>query len=210
MSTVFSLKDLTRRIKLEAIKLDPQNARSHNERNLESIKNSLIEHGQVEPLIIRKANNRLIGGEGRWRAMRELGWTEAEAVVLDIPAKAARKLAIRLNRTAELAEWNFEHLVDNFREIGESFDFSLLGFEPHEVEPLLKASWTPPEIVDLPTKKGQKHSPIALSDEERQAIDKAIGKCQTLQGVKLGDGAALKIICEFYLNNVRAGKGKKA
>lgn len=210
MSTQPSLKALIRRVKLDSIKLDPKNARSHSERNIESIKNSLAEHGQVEPLVLRQAGNRLIGGEGRVMAMRGLGWQDADAVVLDISAQAARKLSVRLNRTAELAEWNFEILVHNFQEIGESFDFSVLGFEPHEVEPLLKASWTPPAIVDLPAKGVTGNPAITLAENERKAINKAINRCRTnLKNNELADGQALKIICEFYLSNAKPDKARK-
>jgi ParB-like chromosome segregation protein Spo0J len=70
-STTASLS--IRRVALSTLHLDPANARQHGERNLESIKASLARFGQAEPLIVLKRTGRVIGGNGRMVAMRELG-----------------------------------------------------------------------------------------------------------------------------------------
>ena len=51
-----------RRVALEALHLDPANARLHGEVNLEAIKASLARFGQAEPLVVHKATGRVIGG----------------------------------------------------------------------------------------------------------------------------------------------------
>lgn len=49
--------------------------------------------------------------------MFSLGWTEVDIAEVDIDNAAAAALAITLNRTAELAEWNDETLDSILREI---------------------------------------------------------------------------------------------
>jgi ParB-like chromosome segregation protein Spo0J len=95
-----------RRARVASLHVDPANARSHSERNLEAIKGSLMRFGQAEPLVVHKPTGRVIGGNGRLAAMKELGRTECDVVELDLSAIEATALAIALDCTAELAEWN--------------------------------------------------------------------------------------------------------
>lgn len=101
-----NLSSITKRVPLASIHHDPANVRTHGERNLEAIANSLRSFGQVEPLIVQKSTGKVIGGNGRLTAMRSLGWAEADVVELDIDDTRATALGIALNRTAELAEWD--------------------------------------------------------------------------------------------------------
>lgn len=95
-----------RRVSLSEIHLDPSNARRHPDRNIQTIIGSLKTFGQVEPLVVQKGTGKIIGGNGRYVAMREAGITEADVYELDIDDPKATALGIALNRTAELAEWD--------------------------------------------------------------------------------------------------------
>ncbi len=68
-----------KRVPLSGLNLDPANARSHGERNLDAIRASLASFGQAEPLIIQARSQRVIGGNGRLVAMRALGRREAQS-----------------------------------------------------------------------------------------------------------------------------------
>ena len=95
---------------LEALHEDPANARKHGPKNLEAIRGSLLEFGQVEPLVIQKSTRKMIGGNGRLGVMRDLGWTEAKVFEVDCDNAQAVALGIALNRSAELAEWDQDAL----------------------------------------------------------------------------------------------------
>jgi len=99
---------------------DPRNARLHPDENLAAIKASLAEFGQVEPLVVQRSSGRVIGGNGRLRAMLELGWREARVVRLDLDDARATALGLALNRTAELATWDTSTLTALVRELGEA------------------------------------------------------------------------------------------
>lgn len=66
-------------IPLDMLEFDPNNARTHPEKNIEAVKKSLTAFGQVEPLVVQESSSVVIGGNARLQAMRELGWTEASA-----------------------------------------------------------------------------------------------------------------------------------
>ena len=92
-----------RRVPLDALHLDAANGRSHDERNLGVIMGSLARFGQAEPLVVHQGSGRVIGGNGRLVAMRELGWGECDVVELPLGELEATALGIALNRSAELA-----------------------------------------------------------------------------------------------------------
>jgi DNA modification methylase len=126
------------RVPIDSVYEDPANTRLHGERNLESIVNSLRRWGQVEPLVVRKGDRRIIGGNGRHVAMKKLGWTECEIVEVDVTDSQAAALSIALNRTAELAEWDEQALATMLNSLqAEGFDVGDIGFDDAELAALL-------------------------------------------------------------------------
>lgn len=111
-------------MKIETLKLidviaDPKNPRTHSEDNLATIEASLRAHGQVEPVLIQKSTNRIIAGHGRVEALRRMGEQTVEVIRLDVSDQDADKLAVRLNRSAELAGWDENILGDLLRSFGD-------------------------------------------------------------------------------------------
>lgn len=90
---------------------DPKNARTHGERNLAAIRASLERFGQVEPLVVREGTNVVLGGNGRLSVMRALGWEQVTVVYFSGSDQEACALALALNRTAELADWDTDMLA---------------------------------------------------------------------------------------------------
>ena len=88
---------------------DPNNARAHDERNIEAIKTSLGAFGQRKPIVVR--DGVVVAGNGTLRAAVALGWDRIAVVDADdlSPAEAAA-YALADNRTAELATWDTEAL----------------------------------------------------------------------------------------------------
>lgn len=106
-------------VPLDRLVADPENARTHDVRNLAAIEDSLRQFGQVEPLLVQSDTNIVIGGNGRLEAMRTLGWETATVAYLDLTPASARRLSIALNRTSELAAWNPEVLIAQLQDMGD-------------------------------------------------------------------------------------------
>jgi len=98
------------RITLDALTCDPANARKHDKRNLDAIKGSLQRFGQQHPIIVDAAGV-IRAGNGRFMAMRALGWSECDIVRSDLKGSEATAFAIADNRTAELAAWDDDALA---------------------------------------------------------------------------------------------------
>lgn len=99
-------------VPLSKLKPDKRNARGHNRRNIEAIKDSLESFGQHRPFVVQKSTGKVIVGNGMLAAMKELGWTEGAAYYVDDSEAESVKRALADNRTGELAEWNIEALAD--------------------------------------------------------------------------------------------------
>ena len=129
-----------RRVPIASLHRDPENVRKHDERNLESIKASLLAFGQVEPLVVQASTGKVVGGNGRVEAMLALGWSECDVTEVELSDEQARALAIALNRTAELADWDEAALAEQLRAL-QADDPALLaaaGFYDEEVDELFE------------------------------------------------------------------------
>ena len=126
-----------RRRTLAELTLDPRNARSHGEANMAAIVSSLQRFGQAEPLVVQAGTGRVIGGNGRLVAMRQMGWNEADVVEVQLSDEEAKALGIALNRTAELAEWDERTLADLLVELRDDEALGGTGFDGLEIDRLL-------------------------------------------------------------------------
>ncbi len=125
-------------IPIDNIIQDPSNARHHNTKNMEAIKGSIAKFGQVEPLIINSKTKVIIGGNGRHLAMKELGFEKVKVVEVDLNFTEATALGLALNRSAELAEWDFDtlgKLLHSLRQ--ENFELGDIGFDTSYLDNIL-------------------------------------------------------------------------
>lgn len=116
---------------IDKLKFDPKNARKHSNINLAAIAESLKQFGQRKPIVIT-AENVIVAGNGTVEAARLLGLTDVDVVRVpkDWSADQVKAFALADNRTAELADWNSEVLLEQLFELETSgFDISVMGFD---------------------------------------------------------------------------------
>jgi ParB-like chromosome segregation protein Spo0J len=159
----------TETIEVDKLTQDPVNARKHSARNIDAIKASLARFGQQKPIVI-DANNVVRAGNGTLEAAKALGWEDIRVIRSELDGSEMTAFAIADNRTAELAEWDYEVLgqVLGALEGDEEGRASELGWAEHELANILVADWTPPEsTADL----GQMGdiAPLATGEEARSA-----------------------------------------
>ena len=127
--------------KMSLEKLTPyaNNTKKHTAEQIEQIKNSIKAFGNNDPLGIAGKDNVIFVGNGRYIALKELGYKEAYCVRLDhltekerkAYAIAHNKLTINTGFDNELLKLEFEELQDI------DFDLDLTGFEEWEIDSLL-------------------------------------------------------------------------
>lgn len=144
---------------------DPNNARKHDQKNLDAIKGSLVKFGQQKPIVIDK-NNIVIAGNGTLQSARALGWTEIDCVVTTLEGFNAAAFGLADNRTSELAEWDFSNLGPSLHALREAdFPLSEIGFDTSYLDDLLNPK--------SPTIEGSKE----LDEESFSSFDHTCPKC---------------------------------
>jgi len=105
----------------------------------DKLKRSIEQFGYVEPLIWNKATSRVVGGHQRLKVLIDMGITEVECVVVELPEDKEKALNIALNKIS--GEWDKDKLALLIADLqGADFDVSLTGFDPAELDDLFKDS----------------------------------------------------------------------
>ena len=120
------------------LRQDPDNARSHDERNLAAIRDSLTRFGLQKPIVV-SPDNIVIAGNGTLQAARDLGWTHIACVTTDLAGLDARGFALADNRSAELATWDMEALRKATSELEAVWgDLSAMGFGDTDLDAIAR------------------------------------------------------------------------
>ena len=114
---------------------NPRKALKPSDKEYQKIKNSIQEFGYVEPIIVNH-DMTVIGGHQRLTVLKDLGYTEAQCVVLHIEDESKVKaLNIALNKIS--GEWNEQLLADLLVDLQDAqFNLDLTGFEAPEIDQL--------------------------------------------------------------------------
>lgn len=124
-----------------------------NEGAVEAVAESLKKFGWKQPLVVDRSGV-IIVGHTRLKAAERLGWETAPVVIAeDLTEEEARAYRLADNKTAELADWNFQLLDEELAGINE-IDMAAFGFdltEPEDPEDIEEDDFnpddTPPERV---------------------------------------------------------------
>ena len=110
----------------------------HNEEAVDAVARSIKEFGFRNPVILDR-DKVIVAGHTRVLAAKSLGMTEVPCVVAeDLTPEQAKAFRIADNRTAEIAEWDYDLLPIELKELRtDGFDMGLLGFDTSELEKLL-------------------------------------------------------------------------
>jgi|SRR5690606_39181955 len=152
-------------INIDLIKPYWRNPRK-NEKAVAAVKESIRKYGYNQPIVVDKKYT-IIVGHTRYKALRELGYTEVPVVVLDLPEKKAKQYRIADNKTAEKADWDQDLLMFELREIEELKDMEVF-FDEGELDKLLK---------DMDEE-------LSKLEEEEEELEKELETIQTVKPVE--------------------------
>lgn len=117
-----------------------------NENAVEAVANSLREFGFRQPIVVDK-DHVIACGHTRFLAAKQLGLDEVPVHVADnLTPEQIQAYRIADNKTGEIAEWNYDLLPLEIKELQDAdFDLSLLVFDPDELDKLLNGE--PEDVV---------------------------------------------------------------
>ena len=137
---------------LDRVKPYPNNPRV-NDDAVDAVAASIREFGFRQPIVVDN-DGVIICGHTRFKAAQKLGLNEAPVTVAkDLSPEQIKAYRIADNKTAELADWNYDLLPIELGDLQTNgFDLSPLGFDDDELLKLLKndVEEGPTEPDDVP------------------------------------------------------------
>ncbi|MFA7177393.1 MAG: DNA modification methylase [Smithellaceae bacterium] len=112
-----------------------------NDDAVDAVAKSISEFGWRSPIVVDK-DRVIVCGHTRFKAAQKLGLAEVPVhVAADLTPEQIQAYRIADNKTAEIAEWNYDLLPLEIRELQDAdFDLSLLGFDTDELDRLLNGT----------------------------------------------------------------------
>jgi DNA modification methylase len=109
-----------------------------NDDAVEAVAKSIKEFGWRSPIVVDK-DYVIVCGHTSYKAAQQLGLAEIPVhVAKELTPQQIQAYRIADNKTAEIAEWNYELLPLELQELQDAeFDLSLLGFDSDELEKIL-------------------------------------------------------------------------
>ena len=117
-------------VPIELLKPYKNNARTHSEKQVEKIANSIQEFGFINPVLI-DSDYGIIAGHGRIMGAKKLGMAEVPCLfVEDLTEEQKRAYILADNKLALDAGWDYELLKVELEELNDlDFDITLTGFD---------------------------------------------------------------------------------
>lgn len=122
------------------------NPRKLSPKQENDLKNSLLEFGLVDPIIVNvnaDRKNVIIGGHQRLKVWQKLGNKEIDCVEVDLSLEKERELNVRLNKNT--GEFDFDILLSEF-EFDDLIDW---GFEIDELGKAIKNPLSEKKEIEL-------------------------------------------------------------
>lgn len=134
------------------------NPRQITDDEMGKLKNSINEFGYVDPIIVNKHNNHIVGGNQRYEALKSLGYNEVDVIFINEPdINREKALNLALNKIS--GEWDFVKLADILDDLElDDFDISLTGFDELELE-------------DFGIEDPTEHEPVEIVEDDYEEPD---------------------------------------
>lgn len=110
------------------------NPRTMTDDEMEGLKKSLDEFGYIDPVIVNKHNNHVVGGNQRLLALKQLGYKEIDVIFINEPdINREKQINVRLNNSS--GKWDENKLVDILKDLKvEGLDLDLTGFNEFDFD----------------------------------------------------------------------------
>ena len=186
------------------------NPRKWNTQQINSLKESIVRFGMVDPVICNNAPERMnvvIGGHFRLKVAKELDFVEMPVVYLNISdLEKEKELNLRLNKN--IGEFDFSLLKDFSEEFLDD-----VGFSTSELDEIFDIDPTP-EVFDLQKELNKMNIEVKVQKGDRYELDGSILMCgdSTIEAdmLKLMDGVKADMVMTDppYLLQYLKGKTK--
>jgi len=182
--------------KTDDIRPYEQNPRQ-NDAAVDAVAASIREFGFRQPIVV-DTDGVIVVGHTRWKAAKKLGLEFVPVhVATDLTPEQAKAYRLADNRTADLAEWDYELLPIELRDLqAADFDLGLLGFGDDELASLLDPGVTdgltdPDEVPEPPDEAVTQPGDLWILGDHRLLCGDA-GNAEDVD--RLLDGAPIHLV----------------
>ena len=116
---------------IKPAKYNPRKNLKPGDPEFEKLKASIERWELVEPLVVNKQGNVLVGGHQRLKVCKALGMKEVQVVLVDLNPTRERLLNLSLNKVC--GDWDYSKLENLFQEFSLE-DLGITGFDASEIE----------------------------------------------------------------------------
>ncbi len=154
----------------------PNNPRT-NDNAVDAVAASIREYGWRQPIVV-DSDGVIICGHTRFKAAQKLGIDQVPVhVATDLSPEKIRAYRIADNQSADLADWNYDLLPIELKELGEGgYDLGLLGFDADELAKLL----------DTGVNEGSPIQTMCRSRQTKRLLNQAIFGSSVTIGCSVG------------------------
>lgn len=192
-------------VDIDTLVADPMNARTHGKRNMEAIIKSFYLYGQTKPIVVRKGTNVVVAGNGSLVAMKHLEWETVAASIVEMTDAEAAAYGIADNRTAELAEWDYEVMKRLDKLIQEEEEYDTPGWTLDELIVLRQAEWSKPVVDEGASFNGEQNEKDNVIEFDETDMDVLRPAIEMMRKIERNDGTTvatcIRLICAEWLQN---------
>ena len=121
-------------VHVDAIKQNTYNPNKMQPSEFSMLKKSIGDDGFTQPVIVQKGLNEIVDGEHRWRAAKELGYTEIPVVFVEMTEAQRRIATLRHNRARGVEDFDLAGQVfKELRDLG-ALDYAQDALEMDDAE----------------------------------------------------------------------------
>lgn len=127
----------TRKMKIKELNPAPYNPRidlEPGDPDYEKLKQSIEKFGHVQPIVWNERTGNVVGGHQSLKVLMDLGYTEADCVVVDLDDSEEKTLNIALNKIS--GRWDIDKLSELMDELAGAGMAELTGYSEDEIERL--------------------------------------------------------------------------
>lgn len=149
------------------------NPRLMSEEEMNKLEMSLKNYGYIDPIIVNRYNNHIVGGNQRYEALKSLGYKDIDVIFIDEPDLNREKaLNLALNKIS--GEWDTPKLEIILDELtSEGFDLDLTGFDKIELKEM-SLEKNIPLWEDVPDDLDNVTDDLIQEQKEKEKKDKII------------------------------------
>ena len=207
-----------RELQIDDITSDPRQPRkSFDETKLQELAESITQHGQLQPILVRPLQNgkfQIVHGGRRWRACKMAGMTTIRAEVRDLNDKEV--VEIQLVENLQREDLNPIEQAETYQRLIEEYNYTheeiakRICMSREYVTNKLRLLKLPSEIQNeiMKGKKGnikESHARLLLSinesDKQKQLAEKIINEKFTVKKTEQFLRSIVKVSCETYISS---------